>query len=410
MFGWKKRSIKQRPDVPVLTTFKGWLRSHRAEYSNLWGRAALGVAFPGFDPPVWTEEQKEAALKRASQHLSAYIFQTANLRRFAGFDLSRGSYYSRAVDQSGLDYGTLCSELRAYRSRTDHDMIASAVDGLSGPESFFTSASKRPNALLQVKNSTVMVSIYPASRLRVAVEYELANSDQTAADLDLLPALTDERVAHVLLLPEVNHYEIAKVVDLRIPQTRDSFFEVFGTGKEIEVVDGAPAGSASFWRPLGNNITEFRGMIPELIDPHIGGTSESRGVTQQIGDYLRAKGVSALIYPSARNDSFAIFEDGRLTNFGGWNLVDFRGSSPDPELCHSVMMAPWHSNSIGPLAFVSAPANDRHAGSFTLDGLTKANEDAYERRSQGRSQALRQQMHGCEDVVFRGSIRLDEMA
>ena len=51
-------------------------------------------------------------------------------------------------------------------------------------------------------------------------------------------------------------------------------------------------------------------------------------MTSAIGAWLRKAGVEALIFPSARNDTYLIMDSGRATAYGGWNLVDFRGAKP----------------------------------------------------------------------------------
>src|SRR4030095_16087364 len=42
--------------------------------------------------------------------------------------------------------------------------------------------------------------------------------------------------------------------------------------------------------------------------------------------WLRQAGVQALIYPSARNDSYLLTDNGRPVGYGGWCRVDFRGA------------------------------------------------------------------------------------
>src|SRR6185503_6208124 len=79
---------------------------------------------------------------------------------------------------------------------------------------------------------------------------------------------------------------------------------------------------------FGERVSGFYEMIPELINPSLGGAEDGiNGSTQAVGCYLRAKGVSGVIYPSARQDSFAVFTNEQLTRWGGWNFVDYRTSS-----------------------------------------------------------------------------------
>jgi hypothetical protein len=81
---------------------------------------------------------------------------------------------------------------------------------------------------------------------------------------------------------------------------------------------------------ISASIHGFEEMIPEFINPLLGGTDQGEeGITQMIGAYLRNSGATALIYAfRARNDCGVEFRNGKMTNHRGWNLVDYRTSKP----------------------------------------------------------------------------------
>jgi hypothetical protein len=52
------------------------------------------------------------------------------------------------------------------------------------------------------------------------------------------------------------------------------------------------------------------------------------GPTRIAGQWLRALGADALVFPSARSDSEVTVENGEVVSFAGWNLVDYREAEP----------------------------------------------------------------------------------
>jgi hypothetical protein len=264
-------STEPDSDLPRLTTFRGWLRSHRPEANNIWGEAALKLAFPRFDPPVWTEQAIQEAHSRVDANVDAIVLQPAQHRRYGGYDLARGCYFTLCVDASGDDFFTLSTELNAYRDRSDQDIIVDVMDGKHFPAEIFSNPGLSKE-IQRLKDACLVVSIFPASRLRAAVEALGKSSLERMSNPEAMSYLTDGNRVHVILLPSIKEYQIDRVVDLRLPETRESFHQIFHTGK-------APAegDDSAFWRPLGNNISAFWEMIPELIVPFLGGTKEAQG-------------------------------------------------------------------------------------------------------------------------------------
>ncbi len=118
---------------------------------------------------------------------------------------------------------------------------------------------------------------------------------------------------------------VDRVIDLRHPSTLQWLFDTFvpmeiaGAGKYV-----APNGEiiAVFKRTQPTNTEE---LLPTLLSQSLGG-----GTTfiQGIGAYLRAHGVDALIYPSARSDSRSIVRNEIVEESFGYILVDYRNAPP----------------------------------------------------------------------------------
>ncbi len=62
-------------------------------------------------------------------------------------------------------------------------------------------------------------------------------------------------------------------------------------------------------------------MLPVLMGPELGGN----WVTDHIGQWMRAHGLAAMIYPSARDPAGVIWCENTVQLFPGWNLVDYHG-------------------------------------------------------------------------------------
>jgi hypothetical protein len=105
---------------------------------------------------------------------------------------------------------------------------------------------------------------------------------------------------------KVEELRIDRVVDLRYPEVQAGFVRAFCPSLADEGVSG------------------FLRLLPALLDPRLGGSV----TTDLIGLYLRTHGAQALIYPSARFNTWVKVEAAIPTEFGGWNLVDYRDAPP----------------------------------------------------------------------------------
>jgi hypothetical protein len=384
---------------PLLTTFNGFLRYHKPINNNVWGDAAFRLAFPKFDPHKWSTQEMDQ-LRAHHKNIDHLMFAENQQRRWGGYDLPRGRYYSVCVNENGNDQGTLAAELRAYRDTSVHDVIVESVDGHHFPASAFNNPTF-PEAIREAKDSSIMVSIFPAAKLRQTVEN--SGVEVPGSMSAQLSTLTDDTLIHVMLLPLVERTAIPAVVDLRLPATREHFFRLFQVGRTASK-------GASFSRPLGNNISSFFEMLPELIDlAYGGGTDPAGGITQAIGCYLRGNGVSGIVYPSARNDCGANIHRGELMESWGWNFVDLQNA---PAAMKSwVCVSPWQKKVMKDVT-VHVPPLGEFAGSFKITGLYKANTDVYEQSYSAERRALLDRINrrlGIKVVLLYGTTNLDAL-
>lgn len=387
---------------PLLTTFDGWLKHHKPTKNNLWGDAVFKLAFPQFDPPVWTTEKMNEARARAPKTLTHQFFQFEQNRRWGGWDLPRGRYYSVAIDERGGDGGTLAAELRAYRNREEQGMI---VDVLDAVQVAGLKTAPIPDQVKDVLDACVVIFIFPATRLRQSVEALQSPELYRPGRESQLALLDDHTRVLVLLMPVIERAQIPNVVDLRLPNTRAHFFRLFQTGHDLTVKD------QMFRKDSGTNISGFLGMLPDFIAPEIGGTDEGQGgLTQGLGMYLRAAGVSGIVYPSARTEFGAEIFQGGLRQSWGWNFVDYR-TSPEVFSQNVVDVDPWSTSILKGVKIHHTDSTD-FAGSFQTKGLYKANcqlyEDSY---GQGRRALFErlQNRQGVKNFLLLGTTNLDAL-
>lgn len=105
---------------------------------------------------------------------------------------------------------------------------------------------------------------------------------------------------------EIETIAFDRVVDLRYPNVQAAFADLFFPSLT----------RCSNVGPLH----AFAQMLPTLVSTDHGGNE----TTDAIGNFLRAYGVDALIYPSARFNGGVRFNGDSIADFGGWNLVDYR--------------------------------------------------------------------------------------
>jgi hypothetical protein len=305
-------------------------------------------------------------------------------RRFAGVSLPLGRYYTISMTSSGNDHGTLCNELRAYRNPEVTGRVDVVDLGLEAREPF---GPRRP---------AVAVILYDVHKIPYAEQLLRSSVDGSKYSKQLL----------VIEYPyEIREVRIGRVIDLRLTNARKWFFDRFSEEQE----DGAILWStgSKLSRELPNESREklerdsvtiisrfqrragtapmpkdFYAMLPTLMNPELGGgtTADGGATLQAIGTWMCQNRVEALIYPSARSDTFVELSLGTIKNCGGWNLVDYREYKYQIEgrrVRYSfIVQSPW--------AWIAFPRdvymefgdkNSAQSGSFRIVGM-----EAYWRR------------------------------
>jgi hypothetical protein len=330
------------------------------------------------------------------------FFNSARHRRWGGYELPRARYYAVMRDEKGPDDGTLVEEIRAYRDCAEQGMIVDVLNAVQLPR-----LHSLPDQIRAVLDACLVITIFPASRLREAAETTGSPEFNLPGQKEQLAWLTDEVLVDVLIMPPVEKAYIPNVVDLRLPQTRMNFFKLFQTGEKLNCKHAEFLKYAKFLKPEVSNISTFFGMLPQLAHWSLGGADQNiSGVTQAIGRYLRAAGASGVVYPSARVDHGAEVLRGSLRRFGGWNFVDYR-NCPSTMLNSLYPLNPWYQNSLKGIKYQSWDTGELE-GSFVSHGVTEANwqlyEDSYGERRRSLLERLKQKPKA---VVLMGTTNLD---
>lgn len=355
-----------------LTTFRGWLKRHNASKLNAAGKALMGEVFSRFGGENTTPEQyveyTERLIGLGVQLPQRPLDELAQLRqllkegvpvrirkhrRYAGGDgrLPRSCYSAVCSAPNGDDGGTLNRELMAYT----HPCVPGTV--FVGD-----SSDARMNAFL--RNQIVV----PPGACAV---YVFLFPPQDAAAREVFNRVYAETLKHSggpdapyhvhVLEAQVDLVEIENVIDLRQPETQAWFFERFRLGDGVHIR-----------KPNGHGITDFFGMLPTLMHPELGGSA----VTHGVGSWMRTSHVNALIFPSARSDATITFHEGKLTDFRGWNLVDYQAAEGIASGEAVEDHEPWYAFGELDRAFglptgklERAPVGTESAGSWVVRGI-----------------------------------------
>ncbi|MBN8738277.1 MAG: hypothetical protein BGP24_03775 [Lysobacterales bacterium 69-70] len=281
-----------------LTTFKGQLRQINAASAGSDGLAVLRLCVPRFfELDGAADDAATCAANRAAAPMAA----RTTFRRYSGKvrapeqggQLPRERYFSVASGPDGDDAGVLAEELNAYRS-------------LRIPLQFFDLMRDEVAVALDTpRGCQVLLFVHEACALQPFA------ATFSAAFRAAVDAAATTRSPFLLSLgTTVVDAEIGGVLDLRLPAAQRWFFASF-------VQCGM----------LPTPARCFEDVLPELLALACGGSTPDNRRLQALGEHLRARGVRALIYPSARCDVAVRYRDGALVAWHGWNLVRY-GPAP----------------------------------------------------------------------------------
>lgn len=358
------------------TTFRGTLKQLRLSNVGPVAARLFRETFPQF---FSTREipENSASIKELVESMSPKFRYTETLdppRRFSGEPtLRRGCFYTVCRTDVGDDCGTLLNEVKAYRD----PVVCGRVHVLDSGVQRNPFTGEKANALLVVWQD--------AARSRYVTEL-LALQDAPQDDTEQLVALEYPY--------DIIKATIDDVVDLRYPHVRDWFYETFSSEQEDETIMWLarripPSASATEREAITEQCVtrqsrfrvtrgvppvpgSFREMLPTLLNPDIGGGSaaDSGSSLQAIGTWLRQRNASALLYPSARSDAFVRVEDGKVHDFGGWNLVDYRSDRRRrKEIFSYIETSPWCWTEFSPGIHLDEPPEAGANGSFRVRGM-----------------------------------------
>ena len=268
------------PDLPVCN-FSGVTKQLQTDQFNEDQLALLDLCFPEFlDSDIRNGPLEHLGL-RQPETAQPRPPDWGRLRRFAGSqDLSRGRYHTLCFGTEGNDGGTLLRELYAYWNESTNVLPIVKDTTLAAPATVDDIAhrSKRPLLKLEIEQH------------------------RKKRRLIRKPILESRSLAKISLPLAIEKIEIKNVIDLRLIEVQEWFYEQFtrlehdiGMRGHTDTESGNTFRTVKFHKPR-----DFVDLIPTLVMPGIGGSS----FHQAVGGWLRSHAVHALIYPSARCDAY----------------------------------------------------------------------------------------------------------
>jgi hypothetical protein len=408
---------------PPFTQFDGWLKCHRPKDLDEAQTIALRASFARFFNEAATSQliAESIAYTYGGQY-EVDVEAPYRYRRFSGGqDLPAGRYYAVCQNELGCDGGTLVAELSSY------------IDpAASGPVHVCDSSDPLLLALfLQFKqrNPTFYPHAFAVTFLKrrgwAGPDFRKLqeSSGLRSGPLIAFSGSPDDHCTIYFPL-RVERATIENVIDLRLPHVRrwlaDRLFKGLPTARylyreqydpreqlrrlaqdELYLDSEAEASAARressvdllrdasskdsssevqerdiFFHPTmptgaGNKLR----LPPEMKEAALlrlitfsaeGGSP----VSDAIGEWLREIGANGLIYPSARMNAQVHIEDGKICNFEGFNLVDYR-NAPRPRRRLRLIQKPISYIDLDHLRYpISGPptSEPRLAGSFRING------------------------------------------
>lgn len=308
---------------PPLTPFSGPLKQINLGALRLLERTALNFAFPLFlgrhpsvaSPQNLFEEELRRSRIPGDRHVSPYC-----RRRYSGDsseDFPRCRYYSLCRDDKGTDNRTLVSELSAYALPRMTGYCAARTGRTANEiELVFRGLPDEPNPLyLGLSNPDAFEHVFSG----------MPNMNPLREASGIAGVASQVGDATEVVLPVtclVQSYEIPRCLDLRQPEARRWVVEFFADPPQGKYGDALRLLAKAHLIDL-RRVRDWVGVAPVLNARTMGGNP----LTDMLGTYLRQAGCQALIYPSARNDYGALYMNGTLKDFFGWNLVDYRNAA-----------------------------------------------------------------------------------
>jgi hypothetical protein len=276
----------------------------RAELSRL-QNSFLAAAFSDFFENV--QPPGEFSNRLANELDAGYEHRVP--RRYDGdWTLPRGRYSTVCVDSMGNDGGTLAREMRFYMTARTAEGHVEVYDGTVPAD------------------DDMIAAVGMAPHLpRVVLRYmPFAQRGDRDVPLGVVTGIELE-------LREVH---VPNVLDLRRTAAATWLCRTISR-LSVVAADGTP------FRCFPNraDLDHPAELWPSLMDQARGGGN----LCKIVGLYLRALGISGLVFPSARSDVRVTVSNGEPVDQHGWSFVDYRGA-PDAQLVGFFEMRPhWPS-------------------------------------------------------------------
>jgi len=339
------------------------------------------MLFPYFftPPPKLGKERRNELERHFAQIPKVVIGEPMVARRFGGMTLPRSRYYSVASDSDGTDEGTLGNELRAYRDPGRTGMVE-VLDFSIGRINLVLSEQQK---ISFDRSRQIGALIHEPLRVASALE---------RVDHETIKVEDGRRLALVRFPFGVEYAGFENVIDLRVPSVREWFVTQFSAPDDQiiwpESMNGPMADPPKTILSVNKRTNErapiptnFVEMLPTMLNPMRGGGDWQWGGTTlfSIGEWFRNHGINAFIYPSARNDFYALVRKEEILESAGWCLLELLSPAESVEAIYVVFdSSPWSWVELSRGVEVRlAAASDEFFGSIALQGIQRSSAEDY---------------------------------
>jgi hypothetical protein len=161
--------------------------------------------------------------------------------------------------------------------------------------------------------------------------------------------------------------EIDRVIDLRYPETQTWFLDTFVPIELESETRSAKATNLHF--PPKQPLQSFKELLSVIVSLETGG---GMVFSQAVGQWLRRHQANALVFPSARSNTFNRVVSGQPVEWGGWNLVVYAGAEDPVSDDLFGRMVTWRDPDHDHI-WVDYSATGTDRGSFSIRGVREFN-------------------------------------
>jgi hypothetical protein len=342
-------------DIPF-TTFHGQLKQLDYNFAVPIMKELFDTCFSAFED---IDEQYSTLIKQGVKQFITAAGSEINFgfrpRRFSGGPgLSPGSYYTLCDGKNYNDYGTLRDELTAY------------YRGLSGITPLILDPKVDEGVLEYLQKSH---NFSDESLLHPLYLYIYSIERETEKNKNLIERNKFPMGDKIAITYGVRQFEteISRVIDLRDFETQNWFVNNF-VNLELANEKNIAKEDHVFFMPK-KPIENFGDLLPVIVSLETGG-----GIIfgQAVGHWLRLNGANALVFPSARSNTFNEIIDGKIKGFKGWNMVIYANAMEPVKVNLFGRMATWRDIDHDHIK-VQYTSDGSTRGSFSIRGVQEFN-------------------------------------